>query len=68
MLAGEGGAWAGKRDWSMTRHWRLNCFSAFTMSVLWCFCLALGAEKLSSSSKSQSGLQGPTGPFSPNPA
>lgn len=34
----EGGARAGKRGWSMTRHWRLNCFFAFTMSVLWCFC------------------------------
>lgn len=34
----EGGARAGKRGWSMTRHWRLNCFFTFTMSVLWCFC------------------------------
>lgn len=39
-LDGEGGARAGKRGWSMTRHWRLNCFFAFTMSVIWCFCLA----------------------------
>lgn len=31
-LDGEGGAWAGTRGWSMTRHWRLNSFFAFIMS------------------------------------
>lgn len=33
-LDGEGGARAGKRGWSMTRLWRLNCFFAFTVSAL----------------------------------
>lgn len=43
-LDGEGGAWAGKRGWSMTRHWRLNCFFALIMSVCRCFCLTLGGR------------------------
>lgn len=42
LLAGEGGARAGKRGWSVTRYWRLNCFLACTMSASWCFCLATG--------------------------
>lgn len=42
LLDGEGGARAGKRGWSVTRHQRLNCFLAFTVSTFWCLCLATG--------------------------
>lgn len=50
----------------MTRHWRLNCFCAFTMSVLWCLSRGSeGSEDLSSSSERQGVSNGPQNPSPP---
>lgn len=62
-LDGEGGAWAGKRGWSMTRHWRLNCFFAFVVSVLWGFCLALEQRSCLAAKRAPVVSNSPQGPL-----
>lgn len=64
-LDGEGGARAGKRGWSMTRHWRLNRFCAFTVSALWC--LSHGSGGLKSCLAAQRARVVSNGPQNPSP-